>query len=226
VERTIALAPLPLAALALALAPPALAEDLRVDPGAGNSTFSAVFDAPLGERIVAQSSAVGCELRYDATTGLAAGHCSVPLESIMVDSEETKTEHFRQWVTNRRSDPAACRLEATFGDVKVGALAPEQPAPFVAQVPFTVCGRGPSDGRTETVRGTAILFPPGAYGAARTIRIRATIQGFDRDAYRIGPRHTEGWLARVQSLAKVVAERGTIEVSLFAGSIAPSSARN
>jgi hypothetical protein len=214
----------PLAALALALASPALAEDLRVDPDAGNSTFTAVFDAPLGERITAQSSAVACELRYDGTTGLASGRCSVPLASIVVDNEGTKTEHFRQWVTNRKTDPAACRLEATLVDVKVGALAPGRPAPFAAQVPFTVCGRGPADGRTETVRGTAVLFPPGAYGDARTIRIRATIERFDRDAYRIGPRHTEGWLARVQSLAKVVADQGTIELSLFARSSA--SARN
>ncbi len=64
--------------------------------------------------------------------------------------------------------------------------------------------------------GTALLFPPGAYGATKTIRIRATVAGFDRDAYQIGPRYTEGWLARVQSLAKVVAEKGDVELSLFA----------
>ena len=64
--------------------------------------------------------------------------------------------------------------------------------------------------------GTALLFPPGAYGEKKTIRIRATIAAFDRDAYRIGPKHTDGWLARVQSLAKVVAEKGTVDLSLFA----------
>jgi hypothetical protein len=79
-----------------------------------------------------------------------------------------------------------------------------------------VCGRGRADGGLEKVAGTALLFPPGAYGETKTIRIRATIAGFDRDAYRIGPRYTEGWLARVQSLAKVVAETGTVELSLFA----------
>ncbi|GAO01414.1 hypothetical protein [Anaeromyxobacter sp. PSR-1] len=213
-----------LASLALTLASPAHAEDLRVDPDAGNSTFSAVFDAPLGERITAQSAAVGCELRYDEETGLASGRCSVPLASVRVDNEDTKTDHFRQWVTNRKSDPSACRLEATFGDVRIGALAPGQPVPFVARVPFTVCGRRPADGRLEAVKGTALLFRPGAYGDARTVRIRATIEGFEREAYRIGPRFTDGWLARVQSLAAVVADRGTIDLSLFARSSGAAAA--
>jgi hypothetical protein len=209
--RTIALA-----TLAAALASPGLAEELRVDPDAGNNTFSAVFDAKLGERITAQSSAVACDLGYDAKTGLASGRCSVPLTSIEVDNEDTKTQHFQQWVTNKKSDPRACRFEASFEGVKIGALAPERPTPFGARIPFTVCGRGPVDGRREKVKGTALLFPPGAYGERKTVRIRATIEGFDRDAYHIGPKYTEGWLARVQSLAKVVADEGTIELSLFA----------
>lgn len=33
---------------------------------------------------------------------------------------------------------------------------------------------------------------------------------------RVDPRYTEGWLARVRSLAKVVAGQGTIDLSLFA----------
>lgn len=204
--------------VAVALAAPAAAEDFRTDPEAGNNVLTAVFDAKLGERITAQSSAVGCDLTYDEKTGTASGSCSVPLTSIKVDNEETKTEHFQQWVTNKKSEPRDCRLDAKFQQVKVGKLAPEQPASFGAQIPFTVCGRGPVDGRKEHVRGTALLFPPGAYGEKKTIRIRATIQGFDRDAYHIGPRYTEGWLARVQSLAKVVAEKGTVELSLFAKS--------
>jgi hypothetical protein len=217
---------IPLAALALAIASPALAEGFRVDPDAGNNTFAAVFDAKLGERITAQSSAVACDLRYDEKTGLASGRCSVPLSSIRVDNEDTKTEHFRQWVTNKKSDPRACRFEASFDGVKVGALAPEQPVPFTAEIPFTVCGRKPADGRAEKVKGTALLFPPGAYGERKTVRIRATVAGFDRDAYHIGPRYTEGWLARVQSLAKVVADQGTIDLSLFArASGAPDAQR-
>jgi hypothetical protein len=217
---------IPLAALALAIASPALAEGFRVDPDAGNNTFAAVFDAKLGERITAQSSAVACDLRYDEKTGLASGRCSVPLSSIRVDNEDTKTEHFQQWVTNKKSDPRACRFEASFDGVKVGALAPEQPVPFTAEIPFTVCGRKPADGRAEKVKGTALLFPPGAYGERKTVRIRATVAGFDRDAYQIGPRYTEGWLARVQSLAKVVADQGTIDLSLFArASGAPDAQR-
>jgi hypothetical protein len=204
--------------VALALAAPAAGEDFKTHPDAGNNVFTAVFDAKLGERITAQSSAVGCDLTYDEKTGTASGACSVPLTSIKVDNEETKTEHFQQWVTNKKSEPQECRLEAKFQQVKVGELVPEQPATFAAQVPFTVCGRGRADGRKEQVKGNALLFPPGAYGEKKTIRIRATIEGFDRDAYNIGPKYTEGWLARVQSLAKVVAEKGTVELSLFAKS--------
>ncbi len=215
----------PLAALALALASPTLAEELRVDPDAGNNTFNAVFDAKLGERITAQSSAVSCDLRYDEKTGLASGRCSVPLTSVRVDNEDTKTEHFWQWVTNKKSDPAACRFEASFDGVKVGALALERPVPFTGEIPFTVCGRKPVDGRKEKVKGSALLFPPGAYGEKKTVRIRATIQRFDRDAYHIGPKYTEGWLARVQSLAKVVADQGTVELSLFAKADGAASAK-
>jgi hypothetical protein len=204
--------------LALALAAPAAAEDFKTNPDAGNNVFTAVFDAKLGERITAQSSAVGCDLTYDEKTGTASGSCSVPLTSVKVDNEDTKIEHFQQWVTNKKSDPKDCRFEAKFASVKVGKLAPEQPASFAAQVPFTVCGRGPVDGRKERVKGTALLFPAGAYGETETIRIRATIQDFDRDAYHIGPKYTDGWLARVQRLAKVVAEKGKVELSLFAKS--------
>jgi len=205
------------ALIALSLAAPlAAAEDFGVNPGAGNSSFSAVFDAALGERINAVSSAVGCDLSYDDKTGIASGRCSVALTSIRVDNDDTKSDHFRQWATNKKSDPASCTLEAVFSAVKVGPLAPEQPVAFAAEIPFTVCGRARADGGKEKVTGTALLFPPGAYGEKKTIRIRATVAAFDRDAYRIGPGYTEGWLARVQSLAKVVAEKGTVDLSLFA----------
>ncbi len=205
------------AAVALSsLAFGASAEELRVDPEAGNSTFTAVFDAKLGERITAQSSSVDCKVDWNAASGLASGTCSVPLTSIKVDNEDTKTDHFRQWATNKKSDPEACSIVARFDGVKLGKLAAETPAPFTAAVPFTVCGREPVDGRKEKVRGTALLFPAGSYGKTSVIRVRATVDGFDRDAYHVGPKYTDGWLARVQSLAKVVADEGTIELSLFA----------
>jgi hypothetical protein len=202
--------------LALALPRAAAAEDFAVNPDAGNNAFSAVFDAALGERINAVSSAVGCEIAYDEKAGVASGRCSVPLTSIRVDNDDTKSDHFRQWATNKKSDPAECKLETEFRGVKVGPLVAEQPVPFSAEIPFTVCGRGHAGGGKEKVRGTAVLFPPGAYGDRKTIRIRATVADFDRDAYRIGPKYTEGWFARVQSLAKVVAEKGIVELSLFA----------
>lgn len=199
-----------------ALPTPARAEELEVSPDAGNNTFSAVFDATLGERITAVSSAVGCTLRYDEKTGLASGACAVPLASVRVDNDDVKSDHFRQWATQKKSDPAACRLEARLAGVRVGPLAKDAPAAFAADVPFTVCGRARADGKPEHVTGTAVLFPAGTYGATATVRIRATVAGFDREAYAVGPQFTEGWLARVQSLARVVAARGDVELSLFA----------
>src|SRR3954468_15272379 len=91
---------------------------LHVDPEAGNSKFNATFDAPLGERINAVSSAVGCDLDYDEKAGSASGTCSVPLTSIMVDNEPTKTEHFQQWTTNKKVEPKDCKLEAKFSGLK------------------------------------------------------------------------------------------------------------
>ncbi len=205
-----------LAFFSLSIPLAAAAEDFTVNPEAGNSGFSAVFDAALGERINAVSSAVGCEVSLDEKAGSVSGRCSVPLTSIKVDADDTKTDHFQQWATNKKSDPKDCKLEAAFSRVKLGALAPEQPVPFTAEVPFTVCGRGRVDGGKEQLTGTAVLFPSGTYGDKKTIRIRATVAGFDRDAYHIGPKYTDGWLAKVQKLAKVVAEKGTVDLSLFA----------
>lgn len=199
----------------------AYADAYRVDPAVGNSTFTAVFDAALGERITANSSQVSCDLQLDEATNSASGVCSVPLPSIRVDNDDTKTEHFGQWATNKKTEPKSCRFEARFSGVKLSqALVPEKPTPFSADVPFTICGRSRVDGGKERVAGTAVLFPAGTYGAGKTIRIRAKVEGFNRDRYQIGPKYTSGWFARVQSLAKVVAEDGTIELTLFAKSLA------
>lgn len=194
----------------------ASAESYFVDPDVGNSSFHAVFDAKLGERIHAMSSAIACDATYDEKAGTVSGVCSVPLTTIKVDNEDTKTEHFQQWATNKKMAPKDCKLEVRFTSVQLGKLVPEKPVEFTAQVPFTICGKARADGGKETLRGSAILFPPGSYGEAKTIRVRGTVEGFNRDKYKIGPGHTEGWLARVQSLAKVVADEGTIELSLFA----------
>jgi hypothetical protein len=194
----------------------AFAEDFHVDPSVGNSTFTAVFDAKIGERISATSSAVACDATYDEKSGTFSGSCQVPLTTIKVDNEDTKTEHFQQWSTNKKSEAKDCKFEARFTGVKVGQLAPETPAKFSAEVLFTICGRSRSDGGKEQVHGKAMLLPAGSYGTAKTIRVRATIDRFDRDKYHIGPKYTDGWLARVQSLAKVVAEEGTIDLTLFA----------
>src|SRR3982074_169724 len=122
---------------------------LKVDPDAGNNKFDATFDAPLGEKIVATSSAVGCNLTVaDATV---SGTCTVPLSSIMVDSEPTKTEHFQQWVTNKKSDPKSCKIEAKLEGVKLAGPLAAAPQKFSGEAAFTVCGRPRSDRGQEEI---------------------------------------------------------------------------
>jgi len=186
-------------------------QPLRVDGKAGNNTLNAVFDAPLGERITATSSAVSCDIQVDPEGSHLGGRCSVPLASITVDADPTKSDHFRQWATNRKSDPSRCMLSTELASVAVSLpKASGESTEFQADLPFTVCGRPREDGGREHVTGTVFRLEDG------WLRVRARIEHFHREAYRIGPRFTEGWLARVQSLAKVVAEEGTLELTLFA----------
>jgi hypothetical protein len=193
------------------LVPLLIAAALHVDPDAGNNKFDATFDAPLGERINATSSAVACEVTYDEKAGAASGACSVPLTSITVDSEPTKTEHFQQWATNKKTEPKECRIEAKFDGIKVEPAAlSEKPSKISGDAVFTVCGRARSDGKKEKLAGTAMMLPDGR------IRVRARVEKFNRERYHIGPKYTEGWLSRVQQLAPVVAETGTVEISIFA----------
>jgi hypothetical protein len=200
-----------LGAVALLLLSASPVQTLRVDGEAGNNTLNGVFDAPLGERITAVSSAVHCDIQMSPDGRNLSGRCSVPLTSITVDADPTKTEHFRQWATNRKADPARCMLAAQLEEIAVSLpQASGESSPFQAEVPFTVCGRAREDGGRERVTGTVVRLDDGFY------RIRAHVEHFHREAYRIGPRFTEGWLARVQSLAKVVAEEGTLELTLFA----------
>ena len=220
-----------LLALVLSTSSAAPAETrFTVDPEAGNNTFSAVFDAAIGERITAVSSAVGCTLSVDEATLQGKTTCSVPLTSIRVDNDDTKSDHFRQWATNKKVDPKKCVFKLDVPGLKLDtAVEPMKPVPFETEGTFTLCGRQRDDKGAEKIRGTILYLPAEAYDAAqtprapvaahkaaRTIRIRATIEGFNRERYQIGPRWTAGWLARVQQLAPVVATDGAIEVNLFA----------
>ena len=83
---------LTVAAVVLTLSQRVLAESgtFMVDPEAGNNTFNAVFDAAIGERITALSSAVGCTITADEEKHDGHAKCSVPLTSIKVDSDDTK----------------------------------------------------------------------------------------------------------------------------------------
>jgi hypothetical protein len=188
-------------------------EPLRVVADEGNSTFSAVFDAPLGERINAVSSAVGCELTLDDKANTGSGSCKVALTTIMVDNEPTKTEHFQQWSTNKKGEPKDCTFEAKFANVKLaGPLTKEKPVAFTADAPFTLCGRAREDGKPEKVTGVVVLLSD----SPRAMRIKAHVDGFNREAYHIGPKWTDGWLARVQGLASVVSPDGTLDLKLLA----------
>jgi len=201
-----------------------------VDPEAGNNTFTAVFDAAVGERITAVSSAVGCSMAVDETTLEGKASCSVPLTSIRVDNDETKSDHFRQWATNKQVEPRKCVFQLDVPGIKLrGFVEAMKPVAFETEGTFTLCGRKRDDQGAEKIQGTILYLPAKEYDAAetprtsprphevpRTIRIRARIEGFDRERYRIGPRWTAGWFARVQQLAPVVATEGTIEVNLFA----------
>ena len=181
-----------------------------VNPEAGNNSFNAVFEAALGERITAVSSAIGCELTYDAVGGSAAGTCSVPLKSIMVDNEPTKTEHFQQWATNKKTKAEKCKFEAKFDGVKLDGALTDQPSKMSGQATFTICGRAKEGGGSEPVTGEARMLPDGR------LRLHVKIDKFNREAYHIGPKYTDGWAARVQQLAPVVSDQGTIDFSLLA----------
>lgn len=192
------------------------AASLKVDANAGNNKFDATFDAPLGEKIMATSSAVGCDLTLDDAA--AAGACSVPLTSITVDGEPTKTEHFQQWATNKKTEAKKCTLEAKLAGVKLEGPLSSTPVKFSGEAAFKVCGKARSDGGKEKLEGTAVQLPNGS------VRIRARVEKFSRDKYRIGPRYTDGWLSRVQQLAPVVAEEGALDISVFARPAATASA--
>jgi hypothetical protein len=176
-----------------------------------------VFEAAIGERITAVSSQVACTLRVDERKLSGDATCSVPLTAIRVDNDDTKSEHFRQWATNRQLDPEKCTFDLQVPRLALHApVEPMRPVPFETEGAFTICGRPRDDGGKERISGTIVYLPAGSYKDVRTLRIRARIEGFDRERYRIGPRWTAGWLARVQELAPVVATDGTIEVNLFA----------
>lgn len=187
-----------------------------VDPEAGNNAFSAVFDAAIGERITAVSSAVGCTVSVDEAKLQGKATCSVPLTSIRVDNDDTKSDHFRQWATNKKLDPRKCVFKIEVPGLKLDTVEPMKPVAFATAGRFTICDRARDDHGDEKITGTIIYLPAGSYNDVRTLRIRAKIEDFDRERYQIGPKWTDGWLARVQELAPVVAADGTIEVNVFA----------
>jgi hypothetical protein len=193
----------------------AAATQFAVDPEVGNNAFTAVFDSQIGERITAVSSAVGCTLTVDEAKREGRATCSVPLNTVRVDNDDTKT--FGQWATNKKTDPKQCTFQVEVPVVKLPSrVEPKTPVAFTTEGRFTICGRPRDDSLAEHFQGTVIYLPAGTYGAKRTLRIRAKVEHFDREKYGVSPKNTAGWLARVQQLAPVVGTEGTIEVNLFA----------
>src|SRR5215468_8380558 len=173
-----------LALLALLLTGSPVRGDTRfvVDSEAGNNTFSAVFDAAVGERITAVSSAVACTLRVDEEQLTGQASCQVALGSIRVDNDDTKSDHFRQWATNKKMEPRKCELKLDVPSLKLPApVEPMKPVAFETEGTFTICGRPRDDKGAEAIRGTIVYLPAGAYNDSRTLRIRAKIEGFDRE---------------------------------------------
>jgi hypothetical protein len=213
-----------LAVLLIAQTPALGDTTFTVDPDAGNNVFTAVFDATIGERITAVSSQISCTLDVDEQKLVGHARCSVPLTAIRVDNDETKSAHFAQWATNKKIEPEKCTIELVVPNVRLNPpVEAKQPVAFSTEGTFTVCGRSRDDHGAEKISGTIVYLPPGTYGPARTLRIRARIAGFDRERYGISPKNTDGWLARVQQLVDVVAAQGTIDVSAFATAPAPAS---
>jgi uncharacterized protein (UPF0276 family) len=178
---------------------PAGAETTFVaNPDVGNNTFTAVFDAAIGERITAVSSAVGCTLTVDEEKLEGRATCSVPLTAIRVDNDDTKSEHFGEWATNKGVAAAQCTFDLEVPAVKLPApVEPKQPVAFTSEGTFTICGRARDDHGPERIQGTVIYLPAGTYGTKRTLRIRARIDHFDRERYGVIPKHTPGWPAWV-----------------------------
>ena len=194
-----------------------------VDPTVGGNTMSAVFESAAGERINAVSSSIACTVTADETKLEGTATCAIPLTSIVVDGNPTKSGHFQEWATNKKSEPKACRFELQVPLVHVpGPVEAKKPVSFTTDGTFTVCGRSRDDKGAERVEVTLTYLPRGTHGDDRTLRIRAHITGFDRERYGVSPRATAGWLARVEQLADVVATEGTIDVNVFA--TAPAAA--
>ena len=145
----------------------------KVDPEAGNNTFSAVFDAALGERIMAVTSGIDCTVTVDEGKLDGTAKCLVPLKAIKVDNDDTKIEHFQQWAINKKSEPEKCTFDLDVPGVKLPfALAEKKPVSFTADGTFTICGRKRDDGGAEHLSGTVISLPS-APGEPRVLRIRA-----------------------------------------------------
>lgn len=203
--------------LLLALVRLAAAATYTVDEAALGNAMTAVFDSAVGERITAVSPRIACRLTVDETALTGSGHCSVPLTSIAIDNTPTKSEHFQQWATNKKSEPEACSLELTLPEVRLpGPVTPDRPVQFHTDGTFTICGRARDDKGAERIAVTLTYLPEHGDAKVHALRIRAHVDHFDRERYGVSPRATAGWLARVEQLSDVVATEGVIDVSVVA----------
>src|SRR5436309_3353868 len=156
---------------------PTTAVEVRRSTGASSWKRPVIFNAAIGERITAVSSGVGCTLRVDEAQLTGQASCAVLLSSIRVDNDDTKSDHFRQWATNKKVDPKKCAFKLEVPHLKLeGPVEAMKPVPFEAEGTFTICGRPRDDKGAETISGTILYLPPGSYRDVRTLRIRAKIE--------------------------------------------------
>ncbi|HEV7731004.1 MAG TPA: hypothetical protein VGR62_02535, partial [Candidatus Binatia bacterium] len=158
-----------------------------------------------------------CTVTVDEAALQGMASCFIPLTSISVDNTPTKSEHFQQWATNKKSEPDTCRIELTVPMTRVpGPVTPDKPVQFAADGTFHVCGRPRDDKGTERLALTVTYIPKRGDDGPPALRIRAHLDHFDRERYGVSPRATAGWLARVEQLSDVVATEGVIDVSVVA----------
>ena len=82
---------------------------------------------------MAVTSGIDCTVTVDEGKLDGTAKCLVPLKAIKVDNDDTKTEHFQQWTTNKKSESEKCTFDLDVPGVKLpSALAEKKPVSFTA----------------------------------------------------------------------------------------------
>src|SRR2546430_5745428 len=107
--------------------------------GGVRTASASSFAAQTGALFTAVCSAVGCTLTVDEAKREGRASCSVPLGSVRVDNDDTKTEHFGQWATNKKTDPKQCTFQVEVPVVTLPSpVEPKTPVAFTTEGRFTI----------------------------------------------------------------------------------------